>query len=209
MLCLLLITTTIVYGQKYHTTGMYIEAGSGINLSYFDVGGGSPGLSVQGSGLIAFHPSWRLGANIGLHRTSGTDEGTPDAARGYAFRSNLLEVSVKGVYVVRFKRYPPKKWKRKLEPRVFASVGILQVQTIPNRQLSANSNGSGLPIVPVFSGGLGLAYLLNDDLSLVLEGGSNISTSDFLEGYTDDTHSTSADIFHTLLLKFIFKVPGL
>lgn len=208
MLFLLSILTSVLYGQKHHATGMYIEAGSGINLSYFDIGGGSPGISFQGSALFALHPSWRLGANVGLHHTNGSDEGTPNAARGYEYRSNLMEISVKGVYVVRFKRYPPKKWKRKLEPRVFATLGLLQVQSIHNRQLFASSDDPGLPIVPVFSGGVGLAYILNDDLSLILEAGSNLSTSDFLEGYTNVLNSTSSDMFHTLLLKFIFKVPG-
>lgn len=187
---------------------MYIEAGSGINLSYFDIGGGSPGLSIQGSVLFDLHPSWRLGANVGLYRTNGRDEGTPNAAREYEYRSNLVDLSVKGVYVVRFKRYPPKKWKRKLEPRVFATLGILQVHSIHNQQLSTNNNDTGLPIAPVFSGGVGLAYVVNNDLSLLLEGGSNLSTSDFLEGYTNVLHSTSTDMFHTLMLKFIYKVPG-
>ena len=44
----------------------YIETGGGINLSYFDVGGGSPGLSIGGSVLFDLHPQWRLGPNVGI-----------------------------------------------------------------------------------------------------------------------------------------------
>ena len=186
---------------------MYIEAGSGLNLSYFDVGGGSPGVSFQGGVMFDMHHSWRLGANVGFHRTQGKDEGTPNAGREYVYRSNLKELSVRGQYVVKFKRYPPKKWKRKLEPKAYAGIGILQVQPIHNSQLSAKENAGDFSIAPVFSAGLALAYAIQDDLYLLFEGGTNLSTSDFLEGYTNVLHSSSADMFHTIMFKVVYKVP--
>lgn len=186
---------------------MYIEAGSGLNLSYFDVGGGSPGVSIQGGVQFELQPSWRLGANVGFHRTHGMDEGTPNAGREYVYKSNLKELSVRGQYVVKFKRFPPKKWKRKLEPKAYAGVGILQVQPIQNQQLSAKENAGDFSIAPLFSGGLALAYAIQNDLYLMFEGGTNLSTSDFLEGYTNVLHSTSADMFHTFMLKVVYKVP--
>ena len=194
-------------GQRHFIRRTYIETGGGINLSYFDVGGGSPGLSIGGSVLFDLHPQWRLGPNVGFHRTSGIDEGTPNANREYAYRSNLNEISIKGVFVIRFKQYPLKKWKRKLEPRIFASMGILQVQSLQNQNLSGNSSDDKLSIAPVFSIGLGLAYAIKSDFLLALEGASNFSTSDFLEGYTNLNFSTSRDMFHSMLLKIIYKLP--
>ena len=70
-----------------------------------------------------------------------------------------------------------------------------------------NSSDEKLSIAPVFSGGLGLAYPIRSDFLFVLEGGSNISTSDFLEGYTNLNYSTSRDMYHSMLLKFIYKLP--
>ncbi|MCK5136470.1 MAG: hypothetical protein KAR19_11830 [Bacteroidales bacterium] len=155
-------------GQGRFTPCVYIEAGTGINLSYFDVGGGSPGVSIQGGVLYDLDPNWRLGANIGVHRTMGTDTGTSEAARGYAFRGNLNEITAKGVYLFRFKPYPAKKWKTKLEPR---------------------------------------AWAIAEDLSLLIEAGGNMSTSDYLEGFADPENSLFTDIFFTMLMKFIYKVP--
>ncbi len=37
-----------LYGQGRFKPGTYIEAGTGVNLSYFDIGGGSPGATFQG-----------------------------------------------------------------------------------------------------------------------------------------------------------------
>ncbi len=196
-----------LYSQGRFKPGTYIEAGAGVNLSYFDIGGGSPGATFQGSVLFDLHPNWRLGGVVGFHRTQGKDEGTSNAGREYSYRSNLNELSVRGQYVVRFKRYPPKKWKRKLEPRIYAGLGILMIQTIHNQQLSNNGTAESLSIAPVFSGGIGLSYLLQDDLWLVLEGGTNLSTSDYLEGYSSESNSRSTDMFHTILAKIMYKLP--
>ena len=206
-LFLLLWLSIAMSGQGRFKPHTHIEAGAGINLSYFDVGGGSPGITFQGGALLDLHPSWRLGGMVGFHRTWGTDEGTSNEARGYAYKSNLVELSVRGQYVIRFKRYPPKKWKKRLEPRIYAGMGILMIQPIQNQQLSNNENAGDFSIAPVFSGGLGLAYAIQDDLSVLLEGGSNISSSDYLEGYTNELNSTATDMFHTILLKVMYVMP--
>ena len=158
--------------------------------------------------LYDLAPSWRLGANIGIHRARGTDAGTPEASRGYEFRSNMNEISARGVYVLRFRPYPAKKWKTKLEPRAYAGIGLLQFQPKPNDQLATQVNGDYLPVAPFFSGGLGMAYAMARDMSLLIEGGGNISTSDYLEGYTDPSNSFVPDLFFTILLKFIYQVPS-
>jgi len=196
-----------VDGQRRFSRRAYIEAGTGVNLSYFDVGGGSPGVSFKGSALYDLSPNWRLGASIGVHRARGTDEGTPEAARGYEFRSNLNEISAKAVYLFRFKPYPIRKWKLKLEPRAFVSLGILQFQPKPNDMLATQGNGDYLPVAPFMTGGIGLAYHLDQDLSILFESCGNGSTSDYLEGFTDQSESMVPDLFLTFLVKFIYKIP--
>ena len=192
-----------VSGQSYFIPRMYVEAGVGSNLSYFDVGGGSPGFSFDGNVFFDLRPSWRIGLSVGINRARGTDEGTANDARGFAYTSNLFDLSAKAMYIIKFKQYPPVKWKRKLEPRVFASLGVLQLQPIPNQKLLERSTEEYLSVAPILSGGFGLAYHLERDLSLVLEAGSKISTSDFLEGYTNTLFSNSRDMYHMLMLKVI------
>ena len=194
-------------GQRNYIPRIYIETGPGINLSYFDVGGGSPGLSIQGSVLYDIDSSWRLGVTMGFHRTRGTDEGTPNAGRMYAYRSNLNELSVKGVYIPAFNPYPITRWKTKFEPRAFAAIGILQIQPKPNEVLANNSSDDYLSITPFLGIGIGLAYQIRRDLSLLFEGGSNLALSDYLEGYTNRQYSNSFDMFHALLVKLVYKVP--
>jgi len=194
-------------GQGRYTRGVYLEAGTGVNLPFFDVGGGSPGLSIQGGVLYDLTPHWRLGATIGTHRARGTDKGTPNASRGYEFRSNLKELSARGVYVFRFKTYPMKRWKNKMEPRAYASAGILQYQPKPNQMLASLANGENLTVSPFFSAGLGLSCRFNQDLTLLLEGGGNLATSDYLESYPDPDSFPVSDLYFTLLVKFIYKVP--
>ncbi len=195
-------------GQGRFFPRVHIEAGTGVNLAFFDVGGGSPGLSLQGGVLYDLNPHWRLGVNIGTHRARGTDAGTPDATRGYEFRSNLNEISAKGVYVFRFKHYPIKKWKTKLEPRAFVSLGILQFIAKPNDQLASLGNGDYLPVAPLLAGGIGFAYHMERDLSLLIEGGCNGSSSDYLEGLANSGDLPLPDFFLTILIKFIYKVPN-
>jgi len=194
-------------GQGRFIPCAYIEAGTGVNLAYFDVEGGLPGLSTQAGVLYDLAANWRLGANFGIHRARGTDAGTSEASRGYEFRSNINEISAKGVYVVRFKPYPIKKWKTKWEPRIFANLGLLQFQPKPNVLMASQGNGDYLTVAPFFSGGLGIAYYLGRDLSLLFEGGGNTSTSDFLEGFSDPENPSIPDIYLTILVKFIYKIP--
>ena len=186
---------------------IYIEAGAGINFSYCDVGGGSPGPSVRAAFLYDLAPEWRLGVNVGFHHLRGTDDGTANEARMYAYRSNLNEISAKGVYVFKFKLYPVKKWKLRLEPRIWSGLGVIQFQPKPNEVLASASRDAYLPVAPVFSGGAGLAFTFDREMALLLEAGSNLTTSDFLEGYTNHNFSESRDMFHSILLKFVYFVP--
>ena len=209
IICFILLEVTgpFLHGQQNFLPRIYIEAGAGTNLAYFDVGGGSAGVSIQAGAMYDLDPSWRLGVNVGFHRTRGTDEGTANESRMYAYRSNLNEISLRGHYVFRFKLYPVKRWKLHLEPRIWAGLGVIQIQPKPNEVLANNSTDQYLPVAPLISGGLGLAFTLDRDISLVLEAGSNLTTSDYLEGYTNHNYSDSRDMFHSILLKILYIVP--
>jgi len=193
-----------IYAQRSQNQKYSIEAGGGINLSYFDVGGGSPGMSFSGTMLFGIADNWMLGPEVGFHHTRGQDSGTPNEERAYEYKSNIFELKLKGVFVIRFNQYPHKPWKRKLRPRIFAGLGVLQVQPVQNQQLTAGSTEEHLPVAPVFCGGIGLEYAISNTFSLVLEGGSSFSTSDFLEGYTNLENSSANDMFHSMLLKLTY-----
>lgn len=201
-------TGMALYAQGGNAGKHSIEAGGGINLSYFDVGGGSPGVSFSGSMLFGITSNWLLGPEVGFHHMRGKDKGSPNEARAYAYKSNIFEIKLKGMYVIRFNRYPYKPWKRKLRPRIFAGLGILQVQPVQNQQLTAGSTEEHLPVAPVFYGGFGLEYALTNRCSLVLEGGSSLSTSDYLEGYTNLENSSANDMFHSMLIKLTYYISN-
>lgn len=194
-------------GQRRFLRRMYVEAGTGANISYFDVGGGSPGASFQGAVIYDLQPGWRLGINAGFHRTRGTDEGSSNPTRGYEYRSNLNEISVKALYAIQFKPYPIVKWKRKFEPRIYANLGIIQINPKPNQKLALKSTEEYLSAAPLLSGGIGLSYFLDREMFILVEGGTNITSSDFLEGYTNVLHSSSRDMYHTIMIKFVYRVP--
>lgn len=200
-------TGFLAEAQKRYLPAVYIEAGTGTNLAFFDVGGSSPGFTVQGGVMYDLAPNWRLGADLGIHRVNGSDEGTQLASRGYAFRSNLTQISAKGIYVVKFNPRPVKKWKMKLEPRVFANLGLLQFNTRPNMQLATLDNGDYLTVSPFAAVGAGVSYLVSRDLYLLLEAAANIAGSDYLEGFADPENSQVPDVFCTMLIKFVYKVP--
>ena len=199
---------SILFGQGNSGSKTSLEAGTGTNLSYFDIGGGSPGMSVTGSVLFMVAPSWSLGPQVGFHRARGKDEGTPNENRDYAYKSNIFEFSLKGMYVIRFQSNSYRAWKRKWKPRIYTGIGILQVQPVQNPQLIAGSEEDHLPVAPVFSGGVGIEYVLNQTLSVVIEGGSSLSTSDFLEGYTNLAYSTANDMYHSMMIKLKYFIPA-
>jgi hypothetical protein len=193
-------------GGLHGTTS--IEAGFGINLSYFDIGGGTPAPSFGASFLFELGESWMLGPDLGFHHCRGSDKDTPNAVREYKYISNIYQIALKGVYVIRFEQYPYKPWKRKLIPRIFAGLGLLQVQAVQDRKMFLENDKEYLPVAPLFSAGIGLEYGINRNISLVLEGWSNLSTSDHLEGHTHEDYSTASDMYHSVMLKVNYKIPS-
>ena len=194
-------------GQIRPQNHSVLEAGGGINLSYFDIGGGSPAPSFAGSFLFGLGDSWKAGPEVKFHRTRGSDQGTTNESRGYDFKSNIYELSARGVYIIRFSQYPYKQWKRSLRPRIFASLGLLQIQPVYNREMAMENDKEYLPLAFSASGGLGLEYALNNDIGLLLEAGSTLSSSDYLEGYTNDQFSKARDMFHSICLKISYRIP--
>ena len=105
-----LMLTNLVYGQNY-VRQIHISAGGGINLSFFDIGGGSPGLSFTGSGLFMWDEHWKAGIHFGYHQVEGSDEGTAEFARGLAYKSEMYEISARGEYLMFFGYRGGAKWK--------------------------------------------------------------------------------------------------
>ncbi|PID92761.1 MAG: hypothetical protein CSA96_01775 [Bacteroidetes bacterium] len=204
-----LFNPALISAQHRRDPRLLIEGGFGVNLSYFDVGGGTPGPSFQGGASFDLHPNLRLGASVSFHRTRGRDRGTLNEDRNYAYSSNLKEVGIRASYCYK----PPYRSQhpvlRRFEPRAYAGLGILQIQDIKNSPLTGRTLKDRPPdIAPVFSLGAGLAFRLNKDLSLAMEGGTNLTTSDYLEGFGSGQFSTSKDLFHSLIVKLSYRVES-
>ena len=50
-----------------------IALGGGINTSYFDVGGGTPGLSLVSTTMYHWTEHWKAGMFFAAHNVKGTD----------------------------------------------------------------------------------------------------------------------------------------
>lgn len=207
LMCILL-QDPALHGQGYRPGKMFLEAGTGANFPFFDVGATEPGISTQVRTLIQIRPSWRAGANVGFHHTRGTDMGTKYNGRGYLFTSNLNEVSLRGYYVVTFRRYPPRKYKTRLEPKAYAGIGVVQIQPVHNQQLNVNENAGRFNVAPLCSAGLACSYRILNQLSGGVETGGYISTSDFLEGYSDQPQSHTPDFYFSLMVTLMYHVSN-
>jgi len=192
-----------------------VSFGSGINLSYFDIGGGTPGLSIWNSVVYQWDEHWKAGYKIGIHNVVGTDEGTDLFGRGLAYNSNLYEFSGRVEYVFFFstswksiwkQKINPMlpyggTWKRKIKPFIYAGGGILHylpyVYIYPTGD-GVDENPAYARVVPNINGGFGVYYFINRFWSIALEAQSNFPFFNYIEGYLHEEYPDSRDMFHSL-----------
>ena len=99
-----LLVTNSVYSQLF-SPQVEVSFRAGMNISYFDIGGGTPGLSVLNSVLYQWDEHWKAGYKIGVHNVVGTDEGSDLFGRGLAYNSNLYEFSGRVEYIFFFSMF--------------------------------------------------------------------------------------------------------
>ena len=219
--CFLLPST--LFSQMF-TPQIDVSFGGGLNVSYFDIGSGSPGYSLWNSTLYQWSEHWKAGYKLGMHHVTGTDEGTDNFVLGLAYRGNLYEFSGRVEYILYFasswksiwkQKINPMlpfggTWKRKIKPFLYAGAGILQY--VPYAYyyatgVGAVENGGDAYVTSVVNGGFGIYYYVNRYFSMTLEAGSNFPFFDYMGDYLDEEHTNSMDMFHTVSFRITWTQP--
>lgn len=200
-----------------------VSLGGGINTSYFDVGGGTPGLTLTSSTMFHWTEHWKAGMFFGVHNVKGTDEGTPYLGRGLAYDSYMYEFSARVEYLFYYSpswtsRYKQKinpmlpyggTWKRKVKPFLTAGAGILQYQPYVYYYVTENGldeNPDYPSVSPVFNTGAGLYYFTNRYLSIALDAKINMPLFNYFEGYVPDEIEDKWDFFAVFTIRFIWSM---
>ena len=199
-----------------------VSFGTGINISYFDIGGGSPGLSLWNTFMYQWDEHWKAGYRIGFYNVVGSDEGTEYFARGLAYNSNVYEFSGRAEYLFFFssswksiwkQKINPMlpyggTWKRKIKPFLFAGGGILQyrpyVYAYPTGQ-GLDENPDYASIKGSLNAGFGVYYFINRYLAISLEAGTNFPFYNYIEGYGQEEFTDKMDVFHTFGARIIWS----
>jgi hypothetical protein len=213
--CLLM--TKPAFGQSF-VRQIHISAGGGVNASFFDIGAGSPGLSLSASSLYMWDEHWKAGFHFGYHQVKGTDEGSANFARGLAYDSELYEYSVRGEYLIFFGYSGGAKWKLSQNSslhyrgswksiiRPFICLGAGALRYHPN--LYYYPTGEPLDENPEFptwtsiiNAGMGIYFFITPYWTVALEIGSNFPIFDYTKIYNSEAFSDSRDMFHTVGLR--------
>lgn len=199
--------------------------GGGMNLSYFDVGGGTPGLTLTSSTMYHWTEHWKAGVFFGVHNVRGTDEGTPMLGRGLAFDSYFYEFSGRVEYIFYYSpswksKYKQKinpmlpyggTWKRKVKPFLTAGAGIIQSKPFVYYYVTEgglDENPDYPTVAPVFNLGAGLYYFANRYLSVALDAKVNLPLYNYFDGYVPDEIEDKLDLFAVLSLRFIWSMSA-
>lgn len=209
-----LMLTQSAEGQRYFRQ-IHISAGGGLNLSFFDIGGGSPAPSYSGSALFMWDEHWKAGIHFGYHQVEGSDEGTAEFGRGLAYKSEMYEISARGEYLIFFGYRGGAKWKLSqnsalhyrgtwksmFRPFISAGAGALRYQPY----LYHYPDGSPLdenPEVPdwttILNAGMGMYFFITPYWTVALEIGTSFPFFDYTKTVQDVEFSRSLDMFHSL-----------
>lgn len=202
-----------------------ISLGGGLNLSYFDVGGGTPGLSLTSSTMYHWTDHWKAGLFFGVHHVKGTDEGTPMLGRGLAYDSNLYEFSGRVEYILYFSSSWKSKWKqkvnpmlpyggtwkRKVKPFLFAGAGVVQYRPYVYYYPTSgglDENPALASVAAIINGGFGVYYYVNRYFSISLDGKINLPLFNYFEDFKTEDIENTMDLFYVIGIRFIWSMSA-
>ena len=203
----------IAGAQGNFSTELRLEGGPGLNLSYFDVGGGGLGFSFSAGANYWWARNWMGGLHLMIGQVYGTDEGKKNDIRNYAYSSTLLGVAPRVTFLIPvkdmmriFRTGPYTQWRRsRLSPYLYIETGLLYFNPIPKKDLVNDIHEGFSQIAAAFDGGFGVIYHIDDYWSVGVEAGLNFNTSDYLEGFTYKT-SDYNDMYYTALVKVVYRI---
>lgn len=217
--------TSDIYSQNF-TPQIDISLGGGVNMSYFDIGSGSPGYSVSASTMYQWSDHWKAGIQLDMHNVVGTDEGTAFFSRGLAYNSYIFEFTGRAEYIFYLSTSWKSKWKQKLnsrlpyggtwkrrvKPFLYAGAGVSRYTPyIYSYSTGVEVDGpSGeSQFTPVINGGFGLYITINRSWNTAIEAGTNFPFFDYSSGYREIGDPNTADMIHYLGIRLTYNHPVL
>lgn len=208
LLIFILLSILSLSAQPRFVPEFRFEWGPGINISFFDIGGGSPGISFGTTVHYRWNKNFMIGNILNYHHANGSDEGTQNEKRGFDFRSNIIETTIRFSYLVSFKPLPEKRWKKYILPYLFTGTGPLVFFPNPEEHPGQAANSDYSNIALIVDGGGGLIYKYDDNWSACIELCLNIPFSDNLEGFSTQ-HSEHNDSYHSIFFKAVYTIPSI
>ena len=198
--------------QNDFSPELQLEGGQGLNLSYFDVGGGGLGFSFSAGANYRWARNWMAGLHLMIGQAYGTDDGSKNDIRNYAYSSTLLGVVTKATFLIPVKDVvridKPSPFTRRgpiFSPYLYAGPGLLYSNPVPKKDLVNDIHEGFSKIAVLFTGGFGAVYNIDNNWSVGVEAGFNFTTSDYLDGFTYKT-SAHNDMYHTALVMVVYRI---
>jgi hypothetical protein len=232
LFALLIVIPVLGFSQRWKLQRAEISGGIG-GVNYFgDIGGTAdesnwfglkdleinytrPNMNIGGRYRI--NDIMNVKANIIFGYLEGSDEGSRNEARNYAFSSSVLEISGQYEYSIIPESAPLnfslgnlrrglRSASANLNTYVFAGLGAVFFDVKPLADLDgSNRFESNKSMSLVFPAGVGIKYPIARQLHLGLEIGGRFATSDYLDGFTSE-FSNSTDIYYFSLLYVVYKI---
>ena len=183
-----------------------------VNLSYV-----RPNVSIGGRYRLTERENIKGKLTFGY--LEGSDKGTENASRNYAFITSLYEFSARYEYSVIPENIPVnyslgnfgdglRSNKANLNTYFFGGLGGSYFEPLPKAELDGSDrfdNGTNFAlVVPI---GAGIKYPLSNNILLGLEIGRRFTTTDLIDGYTSK-YSNWPDSYYFSSLNVIMKIEN-
>jgi hypothetical protein len=231
-LIILILLPLVSFSQRWKLQRAEITGGVG-GVNYFGDIGGSPDdtklLGLKDLEISYTRPNINLGGRYRINETmnvklnmifgylEGSDEGSKNASRNYAFSSSVYEISGQFEYSIIPESTPInysignlrrglRSSQAKLNTYVFGGLGaaFFSVKPLADLEDSDRFNDSKSMSL-VFPLGVGIKYPLTSQLHIGFELGGRFATSDYLDGFTSK-FSSSTDIYYFSLINVVYKI---
>jgi hypothetical protein len=207
--------------QRWKLSNKEIYGGLGTSNYFGDIGGATKSSNFNPADLdiVSTRPSINLGmryrfaerfaarGNFGFGMLHGSDIGSINEERNFAFKSMLIELSGQVMFsiteekqVISYSAMNMRQGLRKFNarPHVYAFAGIggayFKTQALEALDGSARFDNSS-SIALSFPVGLGIRYPFSPRTWVGFELGGRITTSDYLDGFASQ-YSTSNDVYY-------------
>ncbi len=199
-----------LHAQQYQFDRYEAIAGVGTTTIFGDIGGLSTRAALTAGLRYTIQYRVSVKGNLNLGWGYGTDKGTDNEDRGYAYNTFLIEPSVQAEF--HFYRTPGTGYNRKgyrLEvPRFgiygFVGLGAVYFKPIPGGELEDDFKDDFSNLALVFPGGVGIQVGIARRLMIGIELGGRYVKTDYIDGYTSD-NSKSLDIYYVAMLNAAYR----